>query len=290
MDGTPRSYKANIAAKTWAAGARIADYKRKVVATRLPYFDVFDWSHNATELHATPQKVAPVRSSHGLRPLCDRGFAKSAQSAYFGCMFKPFEFYLPTKSTSVPAGPDWLHEVKYDGYRLRLERDGDRVRLITRGGYDWSDRYPWIMESALMNRRKQFVIDGEAVILGVDGISDFDALHSRRHHDEVQLYAFDCLALDGDDLRRLPLSMRKTNLARLLARRPDGIFAAPFEQGEIGPDLFKAACNMGLEGMVSKRADRPYRAGRSKDWIKVKNHKHRAMSRVKDQLAVTPSR
>jgi ATP-dependent DNA ligase len=93
--------------------------------------------------------------------------------------------------------------------------------------------------------------------------------HSRRHDEEVQLYAFDILALDGEDLRSLPLSMRKTNLARLLRGRPDGIFVAPFEQGEIGPDLFRAACNMGLEGMVSKRADRPYRAGRSKDWVKI---------------------
>jgi ATP-dependent DNA ligase len=78
---------------------------------------------------------------------------------------------------------------------------------------------------------KQFVIDGEAVILGVDGVPDFDTLHSRKHDHEVQLYAFDILALDGDDLRPLPLSLRKTNLARLLARRPEGIFAAPFEQG-----------------------------------------------------------
>jgi hypothetical protein len=81
-------------------------------------------------------------------------------------------------------------------------------------------------------------------------------------------------------LRGLPLSMRKTNLARLLARRPDGIFVAPTEQGEIGPDLFRAACNMGLEGLVSKRRDRPYQAGRSKHWIKVKNRKHPAMNRV----------
>jgi hypothetical protein len=85
---------------------------------------------------------------------------------------------------------------------------------------------------------------------------------------------FDILALDGEDLRPLPLSMRKTNLARLLARRPDGIFVAPFEQGEIGPDLFRAACNVGLEGLVSKRIDRPYRGGRSHDWVKVKNRKH----------------
>jgi ATP-dependent DNA ligase len=136
-------------------------------------------------------------------------------------MFKSFEFCLPTRATTVPDGPDWLHEIKYDGYRLRVERDGDHVRLITRGGYNWTDRYPWIVEAALKNRFRQFVIDGEAVVLGVDGIADFDALHSRKHEDEVQLYAFDILALDDDDLRGLPLSMRKTNLARLLARRPD---------------------------------------------------------------------
>ena len=85
-------------------------------------------------------------------------------------MPRTFDFCLPTKATTVPDTPDWLHEVKYDGYRLRLERDGDRVRLITRGGYNWADRYPWIVEAALKNRVKQFVIDGEAVVLGVDGV------------------------------------------------------------------------------------------------------------------------
>ena len=93
------------------------------------------------------------------------------------------------------------------------------------------------------------------------------------------------LALDGEDLRSLPLSIRKSDLARLLAQGPDGIFIAPFETGEIGPDLFRAACNMGLEGMVSKRSERPYRAGRSKDWIKVKNRKHPALSRVMDSFS-----
>jgi ATP-dependent DNA ligase len=126
------------------------------------------------------------------------------------------------------------------------------------------------------------VIDGEAVVLGVDGISDFNALHSYKHNDEVQLCAFDVLALDGDDLRKLPLSMPKANLARLLARRPDGIY--PFEQGEIGPDLFRAACQLGLEGVVSQHRDRPYRGGRSKHWIKVKNRKHPAMERVMDSF------
>jgi ATP-dependent DNA ligase len=191
---------------------------------------------------------------------------------------------LPTSGKVVPATSTWLHEIKYDGYRLIVVREGNRVRLFTRNGHDWSSRYPWIVESALRNRHKQFVIDGEAVLLGLDGISDFNGLHSRQHDEEVQLYAFDVLALDGEDLRGLPLSMRKTNLVRFLARRPDGIFVAPFEHGEIGPDLFKAACNMGLEGMVSKRVDRPYRAGRSKDWVKVKNRKHPAYRRVQDQF------
>jgi bifunctional non-homologous end joining protein LigD len=122
---------------------------------------------------------------------------------------------------------------------LRFEHNGDRVRLITRGGYDWTKRFPWIVEAALKNRQRQFIIDGEAVILGVDGISDFDALHSGKHNDEVQLCAFDILAMGGDDLRHLPLSTRKRKLARLLARRPDGIFLSEFEQGEIGPDLFR---------------------------------------------------
>jgi bifunctional non-homologous end joining protein LigD len=164
------------------------------------------------------------------------------------------------------------------------ECDGDRVRLITRGGYDWTKRYPWIVEAALKKRYKQFVIDGEAVVLGVDGYSDFSALHSGKHNDEMQLHAFDLLAFDGDDLRSLPLSMRKAHLERLLARRPDGIFISPFEQGEIGPDLFRKACEFGLEGLVSKRRDRLYRAGRSKDWIKVKNRKHPAMERVKNSV------
>jgi len=93
------------------------------------------------------------------------------------------------------------------------------------------------------------------VVLGIDGIADFNALHFRQHDEKVQLYAFDILALDGEDLRGLPLSLRKTNLAQLLRGRPDGIFVAPFEHGEIGPDLFRAASNMGLEGMVRKRAD-----------------------------------
>jgi bifunctional non-homologous end joining protein LigD len=169
-----------------------------------------------------------------------------------------FEPCIPTRGTKVPDRPEWIHEIKHDGYRLIVQRDGRRVRLFTRNGHDWSDRFPLIADAALRNRNSSFVIDGEAVLLGVDGRSDFNGLHSRRHDAEVQFYAFDMLVSDGEDLRKLPLTMRKTNLARLLARRVDGIHLAPFEQGEIGPDLFRHACLMGLEGLVSKRRESTY--------------------------------
>ena len=195
----------------------------------------------------------------------------------------PFDPCIPTKAAKVPDRPEWIHEIKHDGYRLIVQRDGKRVRLWTKGGHDWSHRYPLITEAALHNRNTSFVIDGEAVLLGVDGRSDFNGLHSRKHDAEVQFYAFDILVSDGEDVRRLPLNMRKANLARLLARRVDGIFLSDFEQGEIGPDLFRHACLMGLEGIVSKRLGSPYRSGPSKAWLKSKNPASAAVRREREE-------
>jgi bifunctional non-homologous end joining protein LigD len=146
-----------------------------------------------------------------------------------------FQPAIPTRGTKVPANPDWIHEVKYDGFRLIVHRDGDRVRLLTRNGHD--GRYPWIVESALKNRTKQFVIDARrscwASTACPTSTLSIPAGTTRRSSSTPstswRLMAMTC------DL--LPLSMRKTNLARLLAHRPDGIFAAPYEAGEIGPDL-----------------------------------------------------
>ncbi|MGY3564100.1 ATP-dependent DNA ligase [Bradyrhizobium sp. USDA 4463] len=128
------------------------------------------------------------------------------------------ELCLATAVKQVPSGTDWIHEVKHDGYRLLVLREDNRVRLLSRNGTDWTRRYPWIAETALKNRQKRFVIDGEAVILGVDGISDVNALHSRKHDHEVQLYAFDILAVGGDDLRVLPLHLSSTHPAKAPAR------------------------------------------------------------------------
>jgi bifunctional non-homologous end joining protein LigD len=98
----------------------------------------------------------------------------------------------------------------------------------------------------------------------------------------LQFYAFDMLAGDGEDMRRRPLSQRKTNLRRLLVRRPEGIFMSTFEQGEVGPDLFRKAWEFGLEGLVSKHRERAYRAGLCGHWLKVKNPQSPAMLRAKD--------
>jgi bifunctional non-homologous end joining protein LigD len=198
---------------------------------------------------------------------------------------KAYEFALPVLGTKVPADEGWIHEVKHDGYRLRVERDGTKVRLISKGGHDFTDRYPWIAEAALQNRTSRFVLDGEAVVLRPDGISDFDAIQSRRRDNDVQLYAFDVMAVDGEDVRQLPLSMRKAHLDRLLRGRTEGVFVATFEQGESGPALFPLAIDMGLEGFVSKRVDRTYRAGRCDHWIKVKNQQHSSIGRVKRAFA-----
>jgi bifunctional non-homologous end joining protein LigD len=189
---------------------------------------------------------------------------------------------IPTRGTKVPASPDWFHEVKHDGFRLIVQRDGDRVRLFTRNGHDWSNRYPWIMDAARRLRQKQFVIDGEAVVLGFDGISDFAACILAGTRMKSSCMRSICWPGRAMICARCRSRSGKPNLARLLARRSDGIFIAQFEQGEIGPDLFRAACGMGLEGLVSKRRDQSYRGGRSPHWVTVKNPASPAMARAKD--------
>jgi bifunctional non-homologous end joining protein LigD len=184
---------------------------------------------------------------------------------------------IPTRGTEVPAGPDWFHEIKQDGYRLIVQREGKRVRLLTRRGYDWSDRYPRIIQAALRLRKTSFVVGGEAVVLTADGISDFDALHGGKRNADVRLYAFDLLSDDGADMRDETLKIRKLWLGKLLKRSGDGIIYNDHEAGAIGPRLFEQACKMGLEGIVSKHRERGYRGGRSPHRIKVKNPTSPAM-------------
>jgi bifunctional non-homologous end joining protein LigD len=190
---------------------------------------------------------------------------------------------IPTVAAKPPVGPDWVHEIKHDGYRLVVRRDGSAVRLFTRRGYDWTDRYPAIASAAAKLRAKSFTMDGEAVVVGADGVAVFEALHRRHKASDAILYAFDLLELDGEDLRPLPLSARKAKLAKLLARKPAGIVFNEHTD-EDGATVFRHACKLGLEGIVSKRLAAPYRSGPSRDWIKVKNPDSPAMRRARAGL------
>lgn len=188
----------------------------------------------------------------------------------------------PTRALAVPSGPHWLHEIKHDGYRLIVSREGSAVRIVTRGGYDWTERYPAIVAAARRLPTKRFVIDGEGVVEGSDGIADFSLLHSRQHDARCYLVGFDLLQMGSKDLRPLPLSMRKDLLAKLLEGSAGGIVYSEHLEGD-GAEVFAAACQMGLEGIVSKRHDRPYTSGPCKHWVKVKNPAAPAAVRFREQ-------
>jgi len=188
---------------------------------------------------------------------------------------------IPSRAPKPPSGPDWVHEVKHDGYRLIVRRDGENVRLFTRRGYDWTGRYPAIASAAAKIRAQSFTLDGEAVVCREDGVAIFDALHRHGTVRAAILQAFDLLELDGEDLRPVMLGKRKARLARLLARAPPGIELNDHTD-EDGATLFRHACAMGLEGIVSKRLSAPYRCGPSRDWLKVKNPDSPAMVRHRE--------
>jgi bifunctional non-homologous end joining protein LigD len=120
---------------------------------------------------------------------------------------------IPTLAAKPPSGSDWVHEIKHDGYRLIVRRDGPSVRLFTRRGHDWTNRYPAIAGAAPKLRARSFTLDGEAVVCGADGVAVFDALHRRRNASDAILFAFDLIELDGEDFRPLPLGKRKAGLA-----------------------------------------------------------------------------
>lgn len=178
---------------------------------------------------------------------------------------------LPSKAARPPSGRDWVHEIKHDGYRLMVRRDGARVRCFTKGSYDWADRFPAIVDAALRIKATSFLIDGEVTILRDDGTPDFRAPRSKRRGQEALLFAFDLIEHDGEDLRRLPLLDRKRRLKRLLGRaKRRSVQYVEHLTGD-GPTVFAHVCRTGLEGVVSKRTDAPYRSGLSRMWVKVKN-------------------
>jgi DNA ligase D-like protein (predicted ligase) len=180
---------------------------------------------------------------------------------------------LPTLVSEPPTGEGWIHEIKYDGYRTLIAIDRGKVRAFTRNGFDWTTAYRRPVEASAKLACETALMDGEVVVQDENGISDFEALLSAIHKAPHRLvfYAFDLLYLDSQDLRGQPLIERRELLRKLI--RPDKRSAIQFSdhlEGD-GAKFFKAAAELGLEGIVSKRAASRYRSGPSRSWLKTKN-------------------
>jgi bifunctional non-homologous end joining protein LigD len=199
--------------------------------------------------------------------------ARSPSPSRGGAKFPKFR--EPQKATlvdSVPSGSAWLHEMKYDGYRCLLGIAGGRARIYTRTGLDWSDKFPEIAEAAGAIRCESALLDGEIVALDDKGKTGFSALQQAISEGGrgLSLFLFDALEIDGEKLEKLPNLERKQRLAALVGEgRPPFILYADHIIGK-GEQLFKAMCDAGQEGIISKKADAPYRHARTKNWLKVK--------------------
>jgi bifunctional non-homologous end joining protein LigD len=189
---------------------------------------------------------------------------------------------FPSQVDKPPVSQKWIHEIKHDGYRMIVRKRDSRVRLFTRRGYDWTHKFPLIAETLLALRATSLTIDGEAVWCDPkSGLTVFDKLHGQAHNDAVVLYAFDLLEFDGKDWRDEPLDARKRALAAILGRAGSGIrFNAHL--AEDGSIVFRHACKVGAEGIVSKLRKTRYRSGRLQTWLKIKKPKSPAVMRIED--------
>lgn len=207
--------------------------------------------------------------------------AAGTPGAKRGPIPKSLDVELCTLVKQTPEGDRWLHEIKFDGYRIVAFRDGDHVRLISRNGKDWTARFQTIADELAGLHAEQFVFDGEVVVMRPDGTNDFQALQNfarRGQAAELHYMVFDLLYLDGLDLRDAALEQRKRLLAALLLPPRPGVAAGEggahvrytdHIEGH-GDVFFARSCEYSLEGVVSKRRDRPYRGGRGRDWVKTK--------------------
>lgn len=181
---------------------------------------------------------------------------------------------LATLANKAPESGNWIHEIKFDGYRIQARLDGGEVKLLTRKGLNWTAKFATVAEAVGALPCKSALVDGEVVVEDADGVSSFSLLQQdlkAGRHDRMTYYVFDLLYLDGTDLRPLPLHARKTALANLLKRAPvKGPLRLSESIDESGPVLLKHACQMHLEGIISKRNDASYHSGRGHDWIKTK--------------------
>jgi bifunctional non-homologous end joining protein LigD len=190
-----------------------------------------------------------------------------------------FPIATPKLAKDVPSGPEWLHEIKFDGFRLQIHKHGPGARLFSRNGADFTSRYPRIAAAAERMPARSAIIDAELVACDADDNPDFYALMFSRPG-KLCAWCFDLLMLDGEDLRPRPLVDRRRLLADILTGETLR-YSAHFEDGE---KLLAAAEARGLEGIVSKRLGAAYIAGNGCGWLKIKTASWRAANRDRHEL------
>lgn len=179
---------------------------------------------------------------------------------------------LARLANDAPAGPGWLHEIKYDGYRMHARLEGGKAVLLTRTGLDWSPRYRFTLQALQSLPVRTAYLDGELCALKPDGVPDFSRMQAAMDQgrtDELVFFVFDLLFLDGKSMASLPLSERKERLRPLFTREIPGLRFSDHVVGD-GPRFREQACKLGLEGVISKRVDRPYAPGDRRFWVKSK--------------------
>ena len=187
-------------------------------------------------------------------------------------MPRTFPFILPAiplPRATPPSGREWLHEVKFDGYRAQLHKWGEEVALLSKNGKHLVGRFTAIKKAIQTLPARNLIIDAELIACNDQGLPDFRALHSKRSDARLCICAFDILQCDDQDLRSLPLVARRVKLGTLLKKQQTPLLH--FSDSFSDPDKLLAACNeQGLEGIVSKKKDAPYTSGNRSGWIKVK--------------------
>lgn len=181
-----------------------------------------------------------------------------------------YDAQLATLVEEPPEGDEWLHEQKFDGYRIGLVKEGATVSLQSRRNLDWAAQFPEVIAAGGKLRAKTALLDGEVAVLLPNGVTSFHGLHARTPGSALVYFAFDLLHLDAKDLRPLPIEERKAALRKLLGRGKAGTIRYSDHVIGNGRAFFEQASKLGLEGMVSKRLGAKYRPGRNTDWLKTK--------------------
>jgi bifunctional non-homologous end joining protein LigD len=222
------------------------------------------WDSQKGEVAGDPQPEAkPARKPTATRP----------PGAHKRPMPGDITPQLATLAGKPPDGSEWLHEIKYDGYRLLARIEKGKARLITRNGLDWTAKFPALALRMAALPVETALVDGELVALAVDGTTSFADLQDRiatGRTDDLVFFAFDLLYRDGYDLTGAVLEDRKEALAEIVPRDSAGMVRYSDHQVGRGLDFYRQACKYDLEGTVAKRRDKPYRPGRSTDWLKIK--------------------